>query len=352
MINPFNWLGKKGKKIDRKLENFLKNLSINRIDTLKELPDLDIDKPFNAYVTLAILLREKGEFHKAIKLLENLLSEELSVDDEKLVILNLAVTYKLAGFVDRAEHIIRKGIEKFPAEGYFYYELAKLKQMYDDWEGAVKNFEIANGLNGIFQTELFYTKLFYINKLLDSGRIDRAFKVMKTLKDILLVPFFYYTLARIYFEIGDSDRAYRNVVTGMRLSEKQSDMFLKLLEKYQNLNVEELERLIDKVGLLYPVALRYVELLLERGDDGKALEVINKIAEKYPLKAEVKEHQLRLMWKLGKRKQVVDVIVSSLERLKKERKKYVCENCGYKTDTFDWCCPKCKSWETLRLDID
>ena len=116
--------------------------------------------------------------------------------------------------------------------------------------------------------------------------------------------------------------------------------------------MKSLERLVEKVGLIYPLALRYVELLTAKGDDEKALEVINKVAEKYPLKAEVKEHQLRLMWKLGKRKQAVDVIVSSLERLKRERKKYVCESCGYKTDAFDWCCPKCKSWETLKLDID
>ncbi|SNR64722.1 hypothetical protein [Desulfurobacterium atlanticum] len=350
-----NFLGRffgKGRNVNRKIEDFLKNLSINRINSLKELPEIDIEKPFNAYITLAILLREKGEFHKCIKLLENLLKESLEDDDEKLVMLNLAITYRVAGFVDRAEAVLKEGIEKFPAEGYFYYELARVNQLYDNWEEAVKNLEIAQGLNGEFQEELFYTKLFFINRLIDNEEIDKAFVVVKTLNDIFLVPFFYYTLARIYFAIGDDERAMKNLEIGIRLSEKHADSFLKLLKKYRNFNIEELEVLIKRVGLVYSLSVEYAKLLEVEGREEEALEIINKVAEKFPLKAEVKELQLRLMWNLGKRKQAVDVILSSLERLKKERKRYVCEACGYKTNSFEWCCPKCKTWESLKLDIE
>ena len=350
-----NFLGKffrKGKRVNRKIEDFLKNLSINRVDSLKELPEIDIEKPFNAYITLAILLREKGEFHKCIKLLENLLKESLDEDDEKLVMLNLAITYRVAGFMDRAEAILKESIEKFPAEGYFYYELAKVNQLYGNWEDAVKNLEIAQGLNGGFQEELFYTKLFFINWLIDDKQIDKAFIVVKTLNDIFLVPFFYYTLARIYFAIGDDERAMKNVEIGIRLSEKHADSFLKLLKTYRDFNLEEIEALVKRVGLVYSLSVEYARLLEAEGREEEALKLINKVAEKFPLKAEVKELQLRLMWNLGKRKQVVDVILSSLERLKKERKRYVCESCGYKTDSFEWCCPKCKTWESLKLDIE
>lgn len=351
MINFFGWFGDKRRDVDRKIDAFLKNLSINRVDSFREFPDIDIEKPFNAYVTLAILLREKGEFHKGIKLLENLLGQNLSSDDEKLVILNLAITYKAAGFMDRAEALLKDGMKKYPAESFFYYELAKVNQMYDNWEEAVKNLEISQGLNGGFKEDLFYTKLFFINRLIDNSSLDKAFVVMKTLNDIFLVPFFYYTLARIYFSVGDDDRAIKNVEIGMRLSEKQSDIFLNLYEEYKGASFEWIEIMIKRVGLLYSLGLRYARLLEEKGENEKALSVISQLADRFPLKAEVKEIHLKLLWKLGRRKEAVDVILSSLERLKKERKLYVCESCGYKTDTFEWCCPKCKTWESLSIDI-
>jgi len=52
------------------ISGYLKKLSINRQDLIKHIPEIDIDSPVNAYITLAILLKEKGEYYKSLKILD------------------------------------------------------------------------------------------------------------------------------------------------------------------------------------------------------------------------------------------------------------------------------------------
>jgi len=69
-------------------------------------------------------------------------------------------------------------------------------------------------------------------------------------------------------------------------------------------------------------------------------------------RAELYEIYLKLLWEAGKRKAVVEHLEKFLKRLKKKQKQFKCQNCGYQTDTFDWMCPRCRSWESLELNSE
>jgi tetratricopeptide (TPR) repeat protein len=120
VIDKIKELFKREKKVD--LGSYLKKLSVNRQDLIKSVSEVNVESPINAYLTLAILLREKGEYYKSLKLLEKLKGGNLSQEEERLVILNLALVYRAAGFIDRAEESLKEGIKRFPDESFFYYD--------------------------------------------------------------------------------------------------------------------------------------------------------------------------------------------------------------------------------------
>ncbi len=350
-FKKFKELFKKKKEFD--LESYFKKLSVNRPDLIKSVSDIDIDSPINAYLTLAILLKEKGEYYKSLKILKRLKEETLTPQEERLVILNLALVYKAAGFIDRAEESLREGIEKFPDESFFYYELARIKRFAGKLEEAVELLEKASQLKEEFYDELIHTKLYLADRYIDEGRTDRAFRIVRKLSLRVPVPLFYYVLSKLYYSVGESDRGYRAALRGIKLSPKRVYPFLKVMESFGDLSYGKLREIMDRYSLSLPVISKGVELLMEEGRVEEALELLDSYhSQGGKFSAALFETYLRIMWERGYKKQVVNKVLQYLESLKEKEKLFKCENCGYKTDTFDWICPRCKSWESLEISSE
>ncbi len=318
---------------------------------IKALPEFDPDTSFNAFVTLSILLRERGEFGKAIELLERLSREDLSLKERKTLLLNLIITYRRAGFIDRAERQALEALKAFPDEPLIYRELAELKQLYGDWEASVNFLEKACELSSDFEEELTNSKLFLANIYVDRGQLDRALKLLKSIKVNFPLPFFYYTLSRIYFVIGESEKGISNAVTGMKVSANQIPVFLDLISGFVDVSSDLLRELISRVGENYPLIMSMVERLVGEERLEEALRWINRAVSLYPEDPFLREYQLKVMWKLGMRKQVAEEIEAFLECLKMAAKQFRCANCGYETASFSWLCPRCRSWETMELTV-
>ncbi len=340
---------------EKKLElgSYLKKLSINRQDLIPGIGEIDLDSPINAYLTLAILLKEKGEYYKSLKLLEKLKREKLSQDEERLLILNLSLVYRSAGFVDRAEEALKEGIKKFPDESFFYYELARLKRATGRLEEAVELLERASHLKEEFTEELLYTKLYLANTYIDKGRTDKAFRIIRKLRIKLPFPLFYYVISKLYYSVDEKEKAFKSSLKGMKLSPGHSYPFLKVMEENGDLNLKNMERIIKELPLTLPIVKKYLQLLRGERKEREALEFLDsyfKAEGKFT--AELMEEYLKLLWKFGKRRQVVDAVLNYLEKLKKEEKLFKCRNCGFKTDNYDWICPRCKCWESLEIGVE
>ena len=332
------------------LESYFKKLSVNRHDLIKSVSDIDVDSPINAYLTLAILLKEKGEYYKSLKILERLKKESLTPQEERLVILNLALVYKSAGFIDRAEEALKEGIDKFPDESFFYYELARIKRVAGKLEEAVELLEKASQLKEEFYDELIHTKLYLADRYIDEGRTDRAFRILRKLNFRVPVPLFYYVLSKLYYSVGESEKGYRAALKGIKLSPKHVYPFLQVMESFGELSYEKLSEIMESYSFSLPVVSKSVELLLKEGRSDEALELLDRYhSQGGKFSASLFETYLRVMWERGQRRQVVNKVVQYLDSLKEREKLFKCENCGYRTDTFDWICPRCKSWESLEI---
>jgi len=303
------------------VESNLKRLSINRQDLVREIGAIDIDSPINAYLTLAILLKEKGEYYKSLRILRELLNRELTPEEERLVILNLALVYRSAGFIDRAEEALQRGIERFPDESFFYYELARIRRMSGRLEEAVKLLERAAELKEEFCEELLHTKLYLANHYIEEGRTDRAFRIMRKLNPRFPTPLFYYVLSKLYYYVGESEKGFRAALSGIKMSPAHIYPFLEVMERNGELTLERLEK-IEKVCSLPSLALvsKKVELLLAGGKRKEALEVLERYCSQGGFfSAALFETYLKIMWEEGQRKQVVSKVVKSLRGLKRGR---------------------------------
>jgi len=336
----------------KQVESYLKKLSISRQDLIKEIEPVSVDSPFNAFVTLALLLKEKGEFYKSLKILERLKRENLSEEERKIVILNLALVYRAAGFVDRAEEALKEGIELYPSESFFYYELALLKRASGKLEEAVELLEKAAQLKEEFYEELLHTKLYLANYYIDKGRTDKAFRILRKVNPKVPFPLFYFVLCKLYYAVGEGEKGYQAALKGIKLSPQHASPFLEVLEENRQLSVETLLEVKEVAGLSFPVVGKLVEFYLREGRKKEAIEVLEEYLSSGGFRAELYEIYLKLLWEAGKRKAVVEHLEKFLKRLKKKQKQFKCQNCGYQTDTFDWMCPRCRSWESLELNSE
>ncbi len=341
-----------GKERKFSVESYLKKLSIDRQDLIREISDVDLDSPVNAYLTLAILLKEKGEYYRSLKILERLKKEKLSDDERKLVVLNLALVYKSAGFIDRAEEALKEGIELYPGESFFYYELAQLRKASGKLQDAVELLEKAVSLKEDFRDDLIHTKLYLANSYIDSGRTDKAFRVIRKLELPFPVPLYYYVLSKLFYSVGEKEKGYGSALKGIKLSPKKGAPFIEVVEKFDNLTEEKLVQLVEESELSPPAVDRAVRFWIKRGETERAITLLERFWESGKFDPELFEAYVRILWESGKRKKVAEEIISLLTRLKERRKIYKCESCGFRTNTFDWICPKCRAWETLEIECE
>ncbi len=341
------------KRKDFDLESYLKKLSINRQDLIKTISDIDLDSPINAYLTLAILLKEKGEYYKSLKILERLRKENLTPYEERLVILNLALVYKAAGFIDRAEDALKEGINRFPDESFFYYELARIRAISGKFEESVELLEKASQLKEEFYDELIHTKLYLADRYIDEGRTDKASRIVRKMNLKVPVPLLYYVLSKLYYSVGEKEKGYKSALRGIKLSPKHAYPFIQVIENFGELTYERLKEIIEISHFSLPAVSKGVEFLLREGNTDEALSLLDKYSlSGGKFSASLFETYLKLMWEKGQRKQVVNKVIQYLDALKKKEKLFKCENCGYRTDNFDWVCPRCKSWESLEINSE
>ncbi len=321
-------------------------------ELLSQLSELDSESPTSAYLTLAMLFKEKGEYNKSLQILENLKKRKLSEEEKKLVFLNLALVYKAAGFLDRAEETIKEGITNFPSESLFYYQLAQIYKVSGKLEDTVSCLEKAVELNKNFEEELVHTKLYLANSYIEQGRTDRAFRVIRKTKLSIPLPLFYYVVARLFYFVGENEKGFKKAIQGMKLSPKHIPAFINMIREFESLDESKLKKIIEETGLSPYTGKLLAEELLKQEKKEEALKVLSETNKKFPYDPEIKELFLKLLWENGRRKQVVEEIASFLQILKERKKLFKCENCGYETNTFDWICPRCKEWETLEMNCE
>ena len=318
---------------------------------------MDVDSStVETHLALGGLYRRRGEFDKAILIHQNLLSRPtLENELKQQALYELAKDFFSAGLYDRSEKIFRTLSENKIYRQSSLEHLLRVYEVIKDWDKAIE-------LAKIIDTESFGDKPIKIflaqyycemsQMYLNDEQIDKALavskKALKINKSCIRANIQlgdYYSKNNLnmstqyYFAILDQNPIFAPYVIKKILYNAQSlnnDLFLK--EAFQKiLENKKLDFLPDVYHYLYhhenpEDAYNYVEKF-------NSNQTNNNFQVGYSLLCTAIDRT--------QEKDLLNKIKNSYDEIINNQMDFICTKCGYKSNTLNWSCPSCNSWETI-----
>ena len=318
---------------------------------------MDVDSStVETHLALGGLYRRRGEFDKAILIHQNLLSRPtLENELKQQALYELAKDFFSAGLYDRSEKIFRTLSEnKIYRQSSLEY-LLRVYEVIKDWDKAIELAKIIDTESfGDKPIEVFLAQYYceMSQMYLNEEQIDKALAVSKkALKinksciraNIQLGDYYAKNNLNIstqyYLAILDQNPIFAPYVIKKILYNAQSlnnDLFLK--EAFQKiLENKKLDFLPDVYHYLYhhenpEEAYNYVEKF-------NSNQTNNNFQVGYSLLCTAIDRT--------QEKDLLNKIKNSYDEIINNQMDFICTKCGYKSNTLNWSCPSCNSWETI-----
>ena len=318
---------------------------------------MDVDSStVETHLALGGLYRRRGEFDKAILIHQNLLSRPtLENELKQQALYELAKDFFSAGLYDRSEKIFRTLSEnKIYRQSSLEY-LLRVYEVIKDWDKAIELAKIIDTESfGDKPIEIFLAQYYceMSQMYLNEEQIDKALavskKALKINKSCIRANIQlgdYYSKNNLnmstqyYFAILDQNPIFAPYVIKKILYNAQSlnnDLFLK--EAFQKiLENKKLDFLPDVYHYLYhhenpEDAYNYVEKF-------NSNQTNNNFQVGYSLLCTAIDRT--------QEKDLLNKIKNSYDEIINNQMDFICTKCGYKSNTLNWSCPSCNSWETI-----
>ena len=318
---------------------------------------MDVDSStVETHLALGGLYRRRGEFDKAILIHQNLLSRPtLENELKQQALYELAKDFFSAGLYDRSEKIFRTLSEnKIYRQSSLEY-LLRVYEVIKDWDKAIELAKIIDTESfGDKPIEVFLAQYYceMSQMYLNDEQIDKALavskKALKINKSCIRANIQlgdYYSKNNLnmstqyYFAILDQNPIFAPYVIKKILYNAQSlnnDLFLK--EAFQKiLENKKLDFLPDVYHYLYhhenpEEAYNYVEKFNNNQSN-------NNFQVGYSLLCTAIDRT--------QEKDLLNKIKNSYDEIINNQMDFICTKCGYKSNTLNWSCPSCNSWETI-----
>jgi len=318
---------------------------------------MDVDSStVETHLALGGLYRRRGEFDKAILIHQNLLSRPtLENELKQQALYELAKDFFSAGLYDRSEKIFRTLSEnKIYRQSSLEY-LLRVYEVIKDWDKAIELAKIIDTESfGDKPIEIFLAQYYceMSQMYLNDEQIDKALavskKALKINKSCIRANIQlgdYYAKNNLnmstqyYFAILDQNPIFAPYVIKKILYNAQSlnnDLFLK--EAFQKiLENKKLDFLPDVYHYLYhhenpEEAYNYVEKFNNNQSN-------NNFQVGYSLLCTAIDRT--------QEKDLLNKIKNSYDEIINNQMDFICTKCGYKSNTLNWSCPSCNSWETI-----
>ena len=328
---------------DRAVSTFVEELEVNG-DTLE------------THLALGNLLRRRGEIDKAIVVHKNILKNNvITPDDSRLVQLELARDYLLAGLLDRSEELLLDMIAKSgPLKNESRKLLLEIFEQGKEWRKAI---EIAEMLASGTETEHFEEAISQYHcelaeEYLGSNQFDAARSALsdamghdaRNARVSLLV-------GNLEFKQGNYQEAIRSLV---RIKEQRAIYVpesLELLARSYEASGADPEALHDylKACLEIVPSISIVLFLAERireefGDEAVAKFIADHLKRNPTIRGLSQLIDLHIDNTQGVAKENLAILRSFTEALVAGKPAYQCKSCGFEGKVLRWSCPSCKSW--------
>ena len=323
------------------------------INLFSEIVQVD-EETIETHLALGVLFRKQGKIDQAIKLHENIISKkELKEHHYYQTLEELAEDYYTAGLYDKSEEIFQKLID---IKDHQASSLKKLIQIYEytsEWNKALSTTEKLNNIDPINEYKKNIPQYFcqiseqYIddNDLKKAELFTRKAEATKSKSSRIL-----FISIQIALKMDDLVKALKLYIDLCKISDLGHLILLPdLINKAeQNDQVEQVSEMIKLISVRRPIIKEHLALLAIMNLNVDEKFVIRSLYEFLSKELYFSEllhfNNMESISELMS-KDLINNIRVKLNQKSKNKFKYLCKNCGYKTIKLSWQCPTCRSWE-------
>lgn len=292
--------------------------AIKILEALTMRRTLDKSQEKKIYQSLGQIYLKTERFAKALPIFEEL----VRIDEKDLTNFEILLRlYQKTERWDESERLLKKLASK-PKDkkhlSYYYAELGKaVLASQKDTQRALDYYKIALRYDSTSAPALIYQGDYYYT----NGEIEKAIDNWKTVlsHNPQYFPLIQKRLETAYYDLG---------------------MYEEVIEVYENL----IKKLPDEPNLYIALAKIY-----EKKEDLKQATAVLARAPVKGLNTLLAQMNLVLLeLKQGAVKKSEWVLQQLIEQLNDQAENYRCQNCGYLSKQFEWQCPRCFAWETMK----
>lgn len=336
-------------RTDEALDEFLK---LSRIDS----------QTVDIHFTLGTLLRQKGEYERAVRIHQNILARPSLGKSERMeAMLALAKDYFASGVFDKADHLARDVIQYGYKKRGAYELLLSIYQTTGEWSLAIdvakkigsRFGDSVSSLIAHFYAELAYHALTSGEELSAKQYLKKGFTFKRYSPRLLLIS------AQMAVRELNYKKAwnYYNLLSEYSLHHLFFDLhsFVKLSMSYDPNNEAGvvLQKMLDSSVESFFISagsqawpwIRNWGLKIKPTGKNKLFyhpifELYSSITNGQDVLNGVNEKKL---------KEQLELILQNAFRHKRTLR---CHSCGIQLAHFEWCCPSCKKWDSVRFPIN
>jgi lipopolysaccharide biosynthesis regulator YciM len=300
---------------------------------------------------IAILMREKGEYVKAIRINQSLiLKERLDRDLKVRVLSELGLNYRIYGDLDKSIHYFHQVLDHDSKNIRAYSELKKIYMDRRAWDDAYTAQKSLLKLKGIKEKkDLVHIRIEAGMDRASQGDTDDAVHHLKQALSLdkncvhALI-----SLGNIFYKQGKKKKAlsfWRRVGELNHhylplISFKMEDIFFELnrSDELEILYKSCLEKDPENINL----HLLLAHFFLRKNMIKQAKALFEKVIELNPLIPEAYASLLHLS-SFDSEENLRPI----LKDLSETDHRYRCKECGFISDEITWRCPSCKEWDSI-----
>ncbi len=343
-------VGKRKKDVidKKKLESYVRGMNYiiednmdKAIEELSNTVKLDPDL-VDIYNSIGNLFRKRGEINRALILHQSLLVRPNLDKKKKLELyINVGVDYRKAGLYDRAKEYFKNALSIDPKNSLARKYLEEVYEDSKDWESALewhKRFGESDSIIAHIYAEIGK------DRLSDNSTEDARKNFEKAIKkDKGNVSANVY-LADIYFLKGNKKKAYDILENIARLQPTFANLALERIKEKDVLKRVVKGLLIDFKDNEY-ILYHSANALYNIGEHKKAFSLYMCL-----MKKGVKTSAM--ISRFVEKQEGLPDFVKYYARLSNTKDvKYTCTSCGYSSYTLFFRCPKCRTWDNVKVDL-